>query len=350
MKKLISVGLAAAMALGLFAGCAKTDAQPTNLSNAVEYLSSMYKTSGKDQAVMLESDLDVLSSVVVDGVKYGVEWSVEGDAVSIGESSQENHVKIDIPLHPAEDLNFNATATVADEEGNTETLTIAYMVAGADLAGAGMTAQELLEAAYELEEGEAMEGLGVMTGLVTMVNTPYDEGYKNVTVTIVVEGRTDKPIKCYRMKGEGADQVAMGDTISVSGTIKNYNGTIEFDAGCMLDELVKGEPPAPGEEKTPGEIIAEAYALEEGGSMLMPATLTGTIISVDTEFSTQYNNITVTMTVEGFESQPIKCYRLKGTGAETLAVGNVITVTGVLANYKGTVEFGQGCILDEIVS
>ena len=33
----------------------------------------------------------------------------------------------------------------------------------------------------------------------------------------------------------------VGDTITVSGTIKNYKGTIEFDKGCTLDAVVKAE-------------------------------------------------------------------------------------------------------------
>ena len=41
-------------------------------------------------------------------------------------------------------------------------------------------------------------------------------------------------MQCYRLKGEGADQLAEGDVITVTGTIKNYKGTIEFDAGCTF--------------------------------------------------------------------------------------------------------------------
>ena len=41
--------------------------------------------------------------------------------------------------------------------------------------------------------------------------------------------------------GEGAETLAVGDTITVSGTIKNYKGTIEFDKGCTLDAVVKAE-------------------------------------------------------------------------------------------------------------
>ena len=54
----------------------------------------------------------------------------------------------------------------------------------------------------------------------------------------------------YRMKGNDADSVAVGNTITVTGAIKNYVGTdketgaekpavVEFDSGCVLESLQK---------------------------------------------------------------------------------------------------------------
>ena len=95
----------------------------------------------------------------------------------------------------------------------------------------------------------------------------------------------------------------------------------------------------------PAKVIPEAYALAEGASLEYDAILTGTIITVDEEYSSSYNNITVTIAVEGYEDQPIQCYRLKGTGIDALQVGDVISVFGQIKNYKGTVEFNTGCTL-----
>ena len=354
MKKLISVMLLLAMVLGLFAGCGNKEAV-TDLHNAVEYLTSMYKTAGKDEAIVITADLDVLKSVVVDGVSYAVEWTVEvteGDAasVAVAESSKENHVKLDIPLHAGSDILFTATATVSDAEGNTEKATFDFKVEGVQLAGEGMTMEELVEAAYALDEDEAMEGLAVLTGVVTVINTPYDAGYKNLTCTIVVGDLTDRPIKCYRLKGDGAETLAVGDTITVSGTLKNYMGTIEFDAGCMIDELFKSDIPEVEAPADAAQIIQDAYNLEDNASLPYTATLTGTITSVDTPYDAGYQNVTVTITVAGSEDKPIKCYRLKGEGADRIAEGDVITVTGILMKYNGVVEFAQGCTLDAIVS
>ena len=52
---------------------------------------------------------------------------------------------------------------------------------------------------------------------------------------------------CFRLKGEQAAGLAVGDTITVTGTLMNYNGTIEFDAGCKLGEVIKNNVPPTGD-------------------------------------------------------------------------------------------------------
>jgi len=93
---------------------------------------------------------------------------------------------------------------------------------------------EIVKAAYALDPGGFLPYSSTLTGTITKIDTPYDENYKNISVTIVIEGCEDKPILCYRLKGDGAANLKIGDTITVTGTIKNYNGTVEFDAGCTL--------------------------------------------------------------------------------------------------------------------
>ncbi len=211
---------------------------------------------------------------------------------------------------------------------------------------------------YTIPEGESQDTQKTITGTISTIDTAWSADYENITVTIVVGGLEDYKIMCYRLKGEGAETLAVGDTITVTGTLKNYKGTIEFDAGCTLDSVVKGDGTEsedvtePAEVVTapedPAEIVAAAYALESGATLPYTATLTGTILSIDTEYSEQYGNITVTIQVGDLAEQPIVCFRLKGEGAETLAVGNTITVTGTLKNYNGTIEFDAGCTLDAI--
>ena len=149
-------------------------------------------------------------------------------------------------------------------------------------------------------------------------------------------------IMCFRLCGEGADTLAVGDKITVTGIIKNYNGTIEFDQGCTLDALVKGEGEVPVAPENPKEIVDAAFALEAGKTLPYAATLTGKITNIE-KISEQYGDICLTIAVEGSDGEKeLYCYYLKpteGIDLATLAVGDVITVTGNLKNYNGTIEF-----------
>ena len=95
------------------------------------------------------------------------------------------------------------------------------------------TSAGIMNAAYALEAGASLEGEFTLKGKITKIDTEYNEQYGNITVTIAVDG-SDKTILCYRLKGDGAAELAVDDVITVTGVIKNYNGTVEFDAGCTF--------------------------------------------------------------------------------------------------------------------
>ncbi len=211
-----------------------------------------------------------------------------------------------------------------------ETVTKTYAISLSALA----TEADVVNAAYALNAGEAIPGKYTLSGVITAIDTPYSEQYGNITVTIVVGDMSDKPIMCYRLKGEGAADLAVGDNITVTGAIKNFKGTVEFDSGCTLDAA-----------KSAAEIVDEAYALAENTAMEAKCTLTGVITTIDTPYSEQYGNITVTIQVGEMADKAIMCYRLKGEGAAELAVGQTITVYGKIKNFKGTVEFDSGCVI-----
>ena len=120
-----------------------------------------------------------------------------------------------------------ATTEVTTEETTTEETTTAVVIDPNDV-------NAILTAAYALKDGEALTGEFTLEGVVTKVGTAYSAQYQNVTFTIAVEGQEARPIDAYRAKGEGADTVKVGDTVKVTGKIKNYKGTIEFDAGCTM--------------------------------------------------------------------------------------------------------------------
>ena len=97
-----------------------------------------------------------------------------------------------------------------------------------------LTTEALLKALYALST-DATLGKYTLTGVITAVSDPYSTQYKNITVIIVVDGYTQYPVTCYRVKGTGADKIGVGDTITVTGTLLDYKGTKEFTSGCTID-------------------------------------------------------------------------------------------------------------------
>ena len=111
--------------------------------------------------------------------------------------------------------------------------------------------QAIVDAAYALADGASTEEPVTLTGKIVSIQEAYDAEYGNVTLTMAVEGYEDKPIYCYRIYAadsitdEDMANLLVGDTITVTGYIKNYYGTIEFctvnSVGATIDEIVKTE-------------------------------------------------------------------------------------------------------------
>lgn len=102
----------------------------------------------------------------------------------------------------------------------------------------------IVDAAYELASMESLAGCHTLTGTVTEVITSYSSKYGNITVEMAVAGREDRPVQCFRMEGDGVEDLRAGDVITVAGQLMNYKGTVEFDAGCVLLSVVSLERPA----------------------------------------------------------------------------------------------------------
>lgn len=94
--------------------------------------------------------------------------------------------------------------------------------------------QQTVDLAYCLDQSEYLDGYHTLTGTVTAIEDEYNANYGTITLYFAVEGREDYPLMCYRLTGEGAEIIGIGDLITVYGRIKNYQGIIEFDKNCLL--------------------------------------------------------------------------------------------------------------------
>ncbi len=302
-----------------------------DLAAARSYLRLMYKNSTETTPV----DYTVVGVVNIGGVEYAVEWTADHESVKIV-VGEDKMVTVDVDEKNPEEVQYVLTATLKNEAGATESVSFNHKVPAAMILE-GLSYEEIVAAAYTLEDGLAMEEAQRLFGTVVKIDTPWSEDYQNITVTIQIGDLAEQTIQCYRLSGEGAKDLAVGDEITVEGILKNYKGTIEFDAGCVLVGY--------GEHVSQAAILDAAYALEDGAAMTAPTALKGVISKIDTVWSEDYQNITVTIVCDGKEEQSIMCYRLKGEGAKDLAVGQEIAVAGIIKNYKGTIEFDAGCVL-----
>ena len=350
MKKVLAWVLLLATILSLFAGCKKNEEAPVETTvptsgvtaaQAIEYLKAVYPTSR--EVIKTAVDYERMAVVRINNIPLNVVWTVDvaEDLVKIV-PNDDGTVTVDVKEQSETEVNYTLTATVTDDAGGTASYSWKYMLPAfvfVDMAA-------VVEEAYKLKDGQKMDYAVTLTGKISRVKEVYNPDFKNITVVIEVEGAEDKPITCYRMKGEGADKLKVGDTITVTGVITNYKGTIEFEAGCTLDAYIEGEGVKAPEDM--GQIVKEAYALADGKALPYEAILTGKITKINTPYDKGYKNVSVTMVVKGYEKYPILCYRIKGEGADNLFIGDTITVRGYITNYKGTIEYEAGSLLEKV--
>ena len=179
---------------------------------------------------------------------------------------------------PAEATTAVLTATVSCGEV-TETKEFTLELGPKTVAPDKTNADAIVEAAFNLAAGEVLPGDNyTLTGVIKNVKTAYNPEHSNVTVVITVG---DKEIECYRLKGEGADVIKAGDTITVTGILKNYNGTVEFDKDCSLDSYVAATPEEPGDTPVVGETKTISLTIDSMG------------LPVETAYSTDTKTATV---------------------------------------------------------
>ena len=101
----------------------------------------------------------------------------------------------------------------------------------------------ILEEAYALESGASMSGSVTLTGVITNIGYYASSSTGTATVDIVVNGDTARPMNVYKL-ASGADTdvsaLKVGDTITVTGPVMNYNGKKEFN-GATLNAHVPHE-------------------------------------------------------------------------------------------------------------
>ena len=233
MKKFIALLTALVMCLTLCAGFAA--AEDENLNSAKGLLDFQYKSKTRGKLTATAEDYEVISQLMIDGVVYPITWTTDSDTIQIVPAEDGKYL-VDVDETNPKELTYTLTATVTAPDGSTLDVSYERVVPAAVLE---MSYADIVAAAYALDTDAAMTKAQRLFGVVTSIDTAWSDEYKNITVNMVVAGLEDYVIQCYRLSGEGADTLAEGDTITVTGLLKNYKGTVEFDKGCTLDAVVK---------------------------------------------------------------------------------------------------------------
>ena len=235
---------------------------------------------------------------------------------------------------PASNAKVTLTATVkAGTVEKTKTFTLNLVV-------------DVVDAAYALESGESLNGF-TLTGVIGKIDDAYSEKYGNITVTIVIDNRVDQPIQCFRLKGEGCDTLAVGDKITVTGNIVNYNGTIEFNSGCTLD----AKTTATAEEIAIAKFAFVELAKQVTENFTLPEGITwtvkeGTAITIDGVNATVVRGdadatVVITGTLSGHTRDFTVVVKATDGGSVEPPVEDVMTVAEALAaaNALGKDEY-----------
>ena len=377
--------------------CGGNTADTTDLGEAASYLNAMYK----DKATNTPNDYDVVAKVVVNGKSYSVTWTTSDERVTVKEKSA-SFWTIDVPDVTTEEISYTLTATITDANGNTAQKSFNRVVPVVDNGGITNAPEEGVAYKLYMNQATLQQKFYALTStqnnenkFIETTNDPkqapdfYVENVEGgVKIYTMVDGvktyvyaktTTSADGKISKYIGYSAEnssvffyvsttnswQTTIDGATYVFGTYSTYNtfcisdavhmtpentGVSQFPALFMEKEYAENLAPseAPTIYETAEEIVNAAYALETNAvlSGTHKYTLTGVITAVNSAYSEQYGHVTVTIVVAGMTDKPIDCFRLKGTGADVIAVGDTITVTGVIRNYNGKVEFEANCTLD----
>lgn len=263
-------------------------------------------------ASMLE-DLDVPESITSDTAlptleDVTIEWAVVSGANAIS--------IVDGKLVPAI-VEVNTPTTIkATITHNEVTRSKEYVV----LVQAPITfIKTALNAAEALDDKASTEEFYILIGTVESIKDPYSEQFKNVSFYL-----SDGAYKVlvFRYNLDDAATIKEGDKLAIAAKMSKYGTTLE-----AVSKFVKLD------------VTDLATAKQAGldGTGKEGTVMYGRIKSIDTEYSSSFNNITVTIT-DG--TTDYSCYRLKG-GAD-LNVGDYILVTGTPSSFKSNPQVAAG--------
>ncbi|MDD7735500.1 MAG: hypothetical protein PT941_01805 [Bacillales bacterium] len=224
-KNLFTLSVACLATLSL-ASCGGKGPDLTGVNDAADYIWQMYKNESASVKTANTDSFNLVTKVTIEGVIYDVTWTVNQtggveNAVSLGgvENSLQQ-VVVNYGIDNEVETPFTLTAKITDEKGNEATKVFERYVP----AFAFSSYKDFSKA-----DGKTVYNV---KGIITQKSSSLSSGkVKNLWLQ-----NDDCGILAYNLICENDEafknDLKIGNEIVVSGTVTNYNGQLEFQAGC----------------------------------------------------------------------------------------------------------------------
>ena len=232
MKKLLTLALTLLLVCSMFVACG--DNTNYDLDGAVAYVEGLYKEDLSVTAV----DYTVASQVIVAGVTYQVEWSVDTDKVTVGKA-ENGVVAIGVDEKSPEEVAYKLTATVKAGKKASKTTTFS------------LTVPKYSVNSHEEYMAAEKDAMLTVEGIVVAINS-MDAGNKyNHLFLADAEGKGG--YYCYSVSQDPVKDlgIAVGMTVKVTGPMAPYSGMQEIKGGqvAIVDSTIKTVEPVDITEK-----------------------------------------------------------------------------------------------------
>lgn len=130
-----------------------------------------------------------------------------------------------------------ATASYTENEVTKSASSSAQSVTVTDK-GTPANPYTVAEARAAIDAGEGITGV-YATGIVSEIVTPYSSQYENISFNMSSDGTTtSNQLQAFRATGSEAENITVGDIVIISGNLKKWGSTYEFDSGCVIESRI----------------------------------------------------------------------------------------------------------------
>ena len=248
MKKIIALMLVLLLVCCAFAACGDKDTDTNNddpkdtsndavvydLEGAAAYLEGLYKEDLSTTAV----DFDVVAQVIIGGVTYEIDWTVDSDKVTVGEAAN-GVVTIGVDEKSPEEVQYKLTATIKAGDGTSTTVGFKLNVP-----------------AYEVNSHEEymaaqQDDMLTVEGIVVAINSKAAGNKYNHL--FLADASVTGGYYCYSITQDPVADlgIEVGMTVKVTGPMAPYSGMQEIKGGqvAIVDSTIKTVEPVDITEK-----------------------------------------------------------------------------------------------------